>query len=69
MNFLVNHNGHMRIAVYNLLGQQVAELYNGMQNKGDYDVTFDASMLSSGIYFINLNSNTNTITKKLLLLK
>ena len=39
INYTVDHDGNMRVVVYNILGQQVAELYNGYQQLGSYNVT------------------------------
>jgi Secretion system C-terminal sorting domain len=43
---------NLTVTVFNTLGQQVAELVNGRANAGTQTLTFDASDLSSGIYFI-----------------
>jgi FG-GAP-like repeat/Secretion system C-terminal sorting domain len=42
----------LTVSVYNVAGQQVAELANGQFNAGQHDLTFDASVLASGLYFI-----------------
>ena len=39
----------------NLLGEEVVTLVDGFKNAGSYDVTFNASNLSSGIYFYQIN--------------
>ncbi len=54
------------LKVYNLLGQEVSNLLNGEMNAGIYEVTFDASKLSSGIYYYHLTA-VDTKTGKLLL--
>jgi hypothetical protein len=60
--------------VYNVLGQEVAVLIdNERMESGEYEVQFDASGLTSGVYFYRLNVNSEngnfTATKKLLLMK
>ena len=63
-------NAHLvTLKVYNLLGQQVATLINKQQNPGNYEVTFDASKLASGIYFYNLQAGSFNATKKMILVK
>lgn len=57
------------LKVYNLLGQEVATLVNEMQNAGNYIAKFDASSLSSGIYFYTLKAGNFTSTKKMILMK
>jgi hypothetical protein len=57
------------LKVYNLLGQEVATLVNNQQNAGNYEVTFSADKLASGIYFYTLNAGNFVSTKKMILLK
>jgi choice-of-anchor B domain-containing protein len=61
--------GYVTLRLYNLLGQQVAELVNGTHVPGRYDATLDAAALPSGIYFYTLTAGTFTETKKLTVLK
>jgi hypothetical protein len=62
-------NGHVRLAVYDILGKQVALLVDGMQEAGYYSVPFDAGNLSSGIYFYRLNAGSFTGVQKMTVLK
>jgi len=57
------------LSVYNTLGQQVATLVQGEQEAGYHEVRFDASGLSSGVYFYRLQAGTYVETRKLLLLR
>lgn len=61
--------GFVNLRVYNALGQEVAALVSQEQIAGVYEVSFDASMLSSGIYFYKLDSGKFSITKKMMLVK
>jgi hypothetical protein len=61
--------GHVSLKVFNLLGQVVASLANEKQEAGRHYVAFDASRLSSGIYFYQINSGNFTATKKMILMK
>jgi hypothetical protein len=69
LNYMVKQSGFVSLKVYNLLGQHVATLYEGVRQAGDYQVTFNASNLPSGVYFARLQNGTNSITKKMMLLK
>jgi hypothetical protein len=57
------------LRVFNALGQQNALLQNGDQETGYHVVCFDASGLSSGVYFYRLSAGTYVETRKLLLLR
>ena len=57
------------LVVCDILGREVATLVNKQQKAGNYEVMFDASMLSSGVYFYRLQSGNFTETKKLILLR
>lgn len=59
----------VKLAVFDITGKQVEELVNGKYNAGIYKVDFDASGLSSGVYFYKLIANDFTETKKMLLVK
>ncbi len=49
-------NSIVKMNVYNLLGQEVGTLVNSEQKAGTYEIEFDASQLSSGIYFYRINA-------------
>jgi hypothetical protein len=57
------------LKVFNLLGQVVATLNEGKQEAGKYSVVFDASRLSSGIYFYQITAGKFVATKKMMFLK
>jgi hypothetical protein len=55
--------------VYNSLGQKIVTLVNKEQTHGNYAVQFDASNLTSGVYFYTLRAGSFTTTRKMVLLK
>ena len=57
------------IKVFNLLGREVAELVNEEKGAGSYQVSFNASSLSSGVYFYRIRAGDFVQTKKMILLK
>ena len=58
----------VKIKVYDLLGREIATLVSKEQEPGNYEVKFDASSLSSGVYFYKLQVADFVDTKKMLLL-
>ncbi len=69
INFTIPKSGFVSLKIFNALGQQVATLFSGFQKAGSYKVDFNASALASGIYFYRLQSGSNSVTKKLVLMK
>ena len=57
------------LKVYDILGNEVATLVNEYRNAGRYEVNFNASKLSSGVYFYQLRAGNYVETKKMILLK
>ena len=60
---------HVTLKIYNMLGEQVAVLVDGEKSAGNYNVTFNAKGLTSGIYFYSLKSGDNTEVRKMILMK
>ncbi|MEJ2615067.1 MAG: T9SS type A sorting domain-containing protein [Ignavibacteriaceae bacterium] len=69
INFTIPKAGNVTLKVYNSLGQEVATLINGFKNASNYKVDFNASNLSSGVYFYTLEANNFKQTKKMVLIK
>jgi len=63
------HKTAVQLTVFNILGQQVAQLVNGEPEAGYHEVQFDAMSLSSGIYFYRLQAGSYVETKKPLLVR
>ena len=70
IGFTLQSSGHTTVKIYDALGREVATLVNEHLEAGiNHQRTFDASKLSSGIYFARLQSNGKQMMKKLLLMK
>jgi hypothetical protein len=59
----------VKLVVYNLLGDQVAQLVNSTKNAGTHTVTFNAQNLSSGVYFYRLDAGSVSLVKKMMFIK
>ncbi|MGK9369900.1 T9SS type A sorting domain-containing protein [Melioribacter sp. Ez-97] len=60
---------HVKLTVYNSLGEEVAELINKEKAAGSYEIEFDGSGLPSGIYYYTIQSGAYKLTRKMILLK
>ncbi|MCX8056623.1 MAG: T9SS type A sorting domain-containing protein, partial [Ignavibacteria bacterium] len=69
IRFILPEKSKVSLEVYNLIGQKVATLINSELNAGEYNVEFNGSNLSSGIYLYKLQAGNFTSTKKMLLIK
>jgi len=61
--------GPAKLTIFNLMGQEVMTLVNGLQNAGVYTIQVDASQLPSGIYFYKLVSNDLHQVRKMVVSK
>ncbi|MDD8017994.1 MAG: T9SS type A sorting domain-containing protein [Bacteroidota bacterium] len=62
-------SGAVTMKIFNILGQEVSTVVNTVQNSGSYIVNFDATRLSSGVYFYELRAGQFVSVKKMMLLK
>ena len=69
IRFTIPSTAQTRVAVYNVLGNEVAELLHTRLQAGTHTVTFHGSGLSSGVYFYRITAGTQSITKQMILLK
>ena len=69
IEFAIAKSEHVTLKVFNILGQEVATLVNKQLSAGSYKVDFDASQLSSGMYIYKLESGSNSVAKKMMLMK
>jgi hypothetical protein len=69
INYTLAKACQVRLAVYDLLGREVAVLVNSLQNAGNHEVTFANDKLTSGVYFYRLLSDRESVTRKMVLMK
>ena len=69
IKFSMPVEGMVSLKVYNVLGEEVETLLDTYKGAGTYEVGFDASKLSSGIYMYTLRTEKMSLTKKMLLVK
>jgi len=69
ISFALPKPSHVELSIFNVLGQQVVKLADGQFDAGEHAVTFDASRMASGVYFYRIQTDENTETRKMMLLK
>jgi hypothetical protein len=69
ISYQLPQDGFVTLKVYDIVGKEVASLVNENKNVGYYNVTFDASKLTSGIYIYMIRANNYVQSKKMLLVK
>ena len=69
IKFSLPENTSVKLRVFNILGKEVETLVNSRLNAGTYEVNFNASKLSSGVYFYKLEAGSFTDIKKMVLVK
>lgn len=69
IQFSVSEEGSVRLAVFDILGRNVATLVEENRKSGWYRVPFDGSRLSSGVYLVRLNVSGKVLSHRILLQK
>lgn len=69
IEFAIPNNGNVSIKIYDMRGKEVATLVNEFRSAGFYTESFNASNLSSGIYYYKLISGVNTAVNKMVVIK
>ncbi|MEE9442183.1 MAG: FG-GAP-like repeat-containing protein [candidate division Zixibacteria bacterium] len=74
IKYAIANEGHVKLSIYNVLGQKVVDLVNTNQKPGAYTVIWDGnnnagSAVASGVYFYRLKTEVYTDSKKMILLK
>ena len=69
ITFYIPVRTNVQLKIYDILGNEVAQIVNGEEDAGNHQVVFDGSKLSSGIYFYKLIAGSHVETKKMILIK
>ncbi|UCC79596.1 MAG: T9SS type A sorting domain-containing protein [Candidatus Zixiibacteriota bacterium] len=69
IEFILSGRSYLSITIYNILGQEVANLYSGIKPPGVHTLTWNAGDYPSGVYFARLEAGNITKSMKMILLK
>jgi len=68
-SFLIPEPGIVTLRIFNIIGEEVAELLDEFKEAGNYEINFSAVNLTTGIYIAQLSTGNNIQTIKMSLLK
>ncbi len=63
------HPFHVKLCIYDILGREITTLVNEYQKPGNYEITWNAGNLPSGVYFYRIQAGNFVETKKMILLR
>lgn len=69
IGYVLNTKTNVKVVVMNSIGEEIAVLVNQLQEQGYHEIDFNATKLSSGIYFYSLQAGDFKQTKKMILIK
>lgn len=69
ISFALSNESHVKIQVYNVLGQEISTLVDEDRPAGDNQVVWNANAVTSGVYFYRIQADNLTETKRMVLLK
>ncbi|GAB5409880.1 MAG: hypothetical protein BalsKO_22450 [Balneolaceae bacterium] len=70
INYFLRESGKTKLTVFDITGREVATLVNELKSRGEHSIQFEASLLSSGLYFYRISTESGfSKTNKMLLIK
>jgi len=69
IRFIIPQSQFVSLKIFDMLGREIKTIVNGNKTPGTYEVNFDGSSLTSGVYFYRLQAGSFMETKKLVLIK
>ena len=69
INYAIPHDAYVVIKAFDVRGKEIAELVNGKIEEGNHEVVWDASQMSSGMYFVRMTSGDYKAVRKIIFLK
>jgi photosystem II stability/assembly factor-like uncharacterized protein len=69
IKYQVAKNSNVNITVFDITGKEISNIINEYHTAGTYEVNFDGSKLTSGVYFYKMTTNDYSLVKKMTLIK
>ena len=67
--YALKEKADVNVSVYSDMGLKVAELENGNKESGNHQIEWNAENLNSGVYFLEIKSSGNVVSRKMILIK
>ena len=69
LSYSIPSDGNVQLSVYDINGRLIESLVDSYQEAGSYNAVWNASDVSSGVFFVRLVASSNVLTQKVLLIK
>jgi hypothetical protein len=69
ISFHLPQEGYVTLSIFNILGREAVKLTEGWKSAGYYKITFNANAIASGIYFLRLQNNEQSLIRKIMSIK
>ena len=69
INYNLPLDSYVKLTLFDMNGKYIKSISEGFQSSGYYEVNFNSNGISSGTYYYRLETNDQTITKKMLIIK
>jgi hypothetical protein len=69
ISYSIPEQNHVNLKVFDMLGNEVVELVDGVKSPGNYEIEFNASNLSSGVYLYRIQAGQFSSLRKMVLLR
>ena len=69
LSYTIAEAGNIALSVYDINGRLVESLVDSYQEAGNYNAVWNASFVSSGVYFVRLSTSSDILTQKVMLIK
>ena len=69
INYYIPYSSKIQLNIYDILGKEIQNLYNGQNSQGFHTIDWNADNLSSGLYIVQMKTNNKVLNKKVMLIK
>ena len=67
--YTLSNDGDIKLSIYDINGRLIDNLVDSYQFAGSYNISWNATEMSSGVYFVTLSTSSNVLTQKVMFIK